>query len=272
MIAAPSGQTVVWLAAGSGCLAATSMLLSHSATAVPTSALARNSSGVAGTAELASMGFGPRRIGGLTAAATLLVAGAAALHALGRRPPASPAALDAQTIAEMTAWVLLVVLWLPTVLSRLLRAAAGTRYLRRRDAAVLLWVRRIRLLVAAGRPTNAAVLDAAERVDDRAFGPTAGAINLAVATGRDPLAAAATRLRGSDAAALLGTVDTAERSGAGASELLDRVLQRVLRTLDAQRRERIDRLGRAATTTASLNTILAGGVVVLMVVATLPST
>ncbi|HCB34067.1 MAG TPA: hypothetical protein DEP69_02525 [Acidimicrobiaceae bacterium] len=172
----------------------------------------------------------------------------------------------------MTAWVLLVVLWLPTVLSRLLRAAAGTRYLRRRDAAVLLWVRRIRLLVAAGRPTNAAVLDAAERVDDRAFGPTAGAINLAVATGRDPLAAAATRLRGSDAAALLGTVDTAERSGAGASELLDRVLQRVLRTLDAQRRERIDRLGRAATTTASLNTILAGGVVVLMVVATLPST
>ncbi len=181
------------------------------------------------------------------------------------------AATHTQVIAEAGAWLLLVVVIVPLLTPRVLRSVVSQRYVRRRDAALLLWMRRIRMLVANGQPISAAALDAAEQVSEPAFKPLAGAINLAVTTGRDPLNAAAAKLEGSQAAALLGAVSVAERSGAGANELIDRVLQRVLRSLDADRRERIDRLGRMGATTASLTTILAGGVVVLMVVATLPA-
>ncbi|MYI26595.1 MAG: type II secretion system F family protein [Acidimicrobiales bacterium] len=146
---------------------------------------------------------------------------------------------------------------------------AGNR--RRLDDAVLLWLRRIRLFVAAGHPISVAVLDAAERVSDPAFAPAAGAVNAAVLGGRDPLAAVAAQLADSPTASLLRTVDAAERSGAAASQLLDRVLDRVVRAMDDRRRESIDRLGRSVGASASLLAVVASAVVMVTIVMTLPS-
>ena len=146
---------------------------------------------------------------------------------------------------------------------------AGNR--RRLDDAVLLWLRRIRLFVAAGHPISVAVLDAAERVSDPAFAPAAGAVNAAVLGGRDPLAAVAAQLADSPTASLLRTGDAAERSGAAASQLLDRVLDRVVRAMDDRRRESIDRLGRSVGASASLLAVVASAVVMVTIVMTLPS-
>lgn len=142
---------------------------------------------------------------------------------------------------------------------------------RRLDGAVLLWLRRIRLFVAAGHPISVAVLDAAERVTDPAFAPAAGAVNAAVLGGRDPLSAVAAHLADSPTASLLRTVDAAERSGAAASQLLDRVLDRVVRAMDDRRRESIDRLGRSVGASASLLAVVASAVVMVTIVMTLPS-
>ena len=117
-----------------------------------------------------------------------------------------------------------------------------------------------------------AVLDAAERVTDPAFAPAAGAVNAAVISGRDPLAAVAALLSDSPTASLLRTVDVAERSGAAASQLLDRVLDRVVRAIDDRRRESIDRLGRSVGASASMLAVVASGVVMVTIVMTLPST
>ncbi|MDE0136141.1 MAG: type II secretion system F family protein [Acidimicrobiaceae bacterium] len=148
-------------------------------------------------------------------------------------------------------------------------ALSGNR--RRLDNAVLLWLRRIRLFVAAGHPISVAVLDAAERVTDPAFAPAAGAVNAAVLGGRDPLAAVAAQLADSPTASLLRTVEAAERSGAAASQLLDRVLDRVVRAMDDSRRESIDRLGRSVGASASLLAVVASAVVMVTIVMTLPS-
>lgn len=277
MIAGANSQYAIWVAAIIGTVVALRLLLCDRTREIGPKEGSTDTSS-AGTAELAAIGLGPSRIGIITASATLVGAVTTALYVSQQRlgaPGASTSGFGAtdysQVIAEVAAWVLLLVVLVPTLLPRVLRAVVGARYVRRRDAATLLWLRRIRLLVAGGKPTNAAVLEAAEHVVDPAFRPMAGAINLAVATGRDPLAAAAIKLRGSATAALVGTVDAAERSGAAASELIDQVLARALRALDAQHRERIDQLARLGATTASLNAILAGTVVVLMVVTTLPA-
>ena len=148
-------------------------------------------------------------------------------------------------------------------------ALSGNR--RRLDGAVLLWLRRIRLFVAAGYPISVAVLDAAERVSDPAFAPAAGAVNAAVLGGRDPLGAVAAQLADSPTASLLRTVDVAERSGAAASQLLDRVLDRVVRAMDDRRREAIDRLGRSVGASASLLAVVASAVVMATIVMSLPS-
>ncbi len=148
-------------------------------------------------------------------------------------------------------------------------ALSGNR--RRLDDAVLLWLRRIRLFVAAGHPISVAVLDAAERVSDPAFAPAAGAVNAAVLGGRDPLAAVASQLAHSPTASLLRTVEAAERSGAAASQLLDRVLDRVVRAMDDRHRESIDRLGRSVGASASLLAVVASAVVMVTIVMTLPS-
>ena len=94
------------------------------------------------------------------------------------------------------------------------------------------------------------------------FGPVASAIAVALEGGRDPLTAAAQRVRGSAAETLLGTVDTVERSGAAGAGLIDHVVDRAIAVYAAAGAERTDRLGR---TTGTLGTIVvAFGVLVLM--------
>ena len=169
------------------------------------------------------------------------------------------------------AWSLLTAVAAAWAAPSLVASAALSGNRRRLDGAVLLWLRRIRLFVAAGHPISVAVLDAAERISDPAFAPAAGAVNAAVLGGRDPLAAVAAQLGDSPTASLLRTVDAAERSGAAASQLLDRVLDRVVRALDDGRREAIDRLGRSVGASGSLLAVVASAVVMVTVVTTLPS-
>lgn len=226
------------------------------------------------TDALVAVGWGPKRLR-LAAATTSLAAGAAMFW--WARPDDVPLSADSLTHlgAQQTpaaAWAVAVLLVMPGFVERVLRAMALARYVRRRDDALLAWLRRIRLFVAAGRPISAAVLDAAERTTEPAFRPIAGTVNYAVTNGLDPLSAVAQRLGGTSAATLLGSVEAAERSGAGASDLLDGVLARVVGAMVDVRRERIDALGRMIGVAASASAVLAGAVVVLAVVVTLPST
>lgn len=169
------------------------------------------------------------------------------------------------------AWSLLAAVAVAWAVPGLVATSTLSGNRRRLDDAVLLWLRRIRLFVAAGHPISVAVLDAAERVSDPAFAPAAGAVNAAVLGGRDPLAAVAAQLADSPTASLLRTVEAAERSGAAASQLLDRVLDRVVRAMDDRRRESIDRLGRSVGAAASLLAVVASAVVMVTIVMTLPS-
>ena len=169
------------------------------------------------------------------------------------------------------AWSSLVAIAVAWAVPGLVASSALSGNRRRLDDAVLVWLRRIRLFVTAGHPISVAVLDAAERVSDPAFAPAAGAVNAAVLGGRDPLAAVASQLADSPTASLLRTVEAAERSGAAASQLLDRVLDRVVRAMDDRRRESIDRLGRSVGASASLLAVVASAVVMVTIVMTLPS-
>lgn len=214
---------------------------------------------------LAALGWSPARLATLTAVIAVCTAGVGfvAANRLSGTPTASPWASLAWSLlaAVAAAWAV------PALMASV--ALAGNR--RRLDGAVLLWLRRIRLFVAAGRPISVAVLDAAERVTDPAFATAAGAVNAAVIGGRDPLAAVATQLVDSPTASLLRTVEAAERSGAAAGQLLDRVLDRVVRAIDDRRRESIDRLGRTVGASASLLAVVASAVVMVTIVMTLPT-
>ncbi len=228
---------------------------------------------------LVAVGWGPRRIQLLSAAMSFAASVAVLWWQLPadvdlREVPAHAAATQSAPaqLAPALAWALVVLLVMPALIERTLRAMAVARYERRRDDALLGWLRRIRLFVAAGRPISAAVLDAAERTTEPAFRPTAGTVNHAVTSGRDPLSAVAQRLGGTSAATLLGSVEAAERSGAGASDLLDGVLARVVGAMVDARRERIDSLASLLGIAASASAVLAGAVVVIAVVVTLPST
>ena len=215
--------------------------------------------------QLAALGWRPARLTMVTA--VVAVAAVAVGFVAGSQLPATGRASTTTALA----WSLLsavVASWaVPTVIA----AAVLSGHRRRLDGAVLLWLRRIRLFVASGRPISVAVLDAAELVVDPAFAPAAGAVNAAVLSGRDPLVAVAKQLDDSPTASLLRTVEVAERSGAAASQLLDRVLDRVVRAIDDRRREAIDRLGRSVATSAALLAVVASAVVMATVVMTLPS-
>ena len=210
---------------------------------------------------------------GWTSPRLVVLAAVAAVSAVGIAFVASTRFSEAAAVspALALAWSLLAAVAVAWVLPGLVANSALSSNRRRLDGAVLLWLRRIRLYVAAGRPISAAVLDAAERVSDPAFAPAAGAVNAAVLGGRDPLGAVAAQLADSPTASLLRTVDAAERSGAAASELLDRVLDRVVRAMDDRRREAIDRLGRSVGASASLLAVVASAVVMVTIVMTLPS-
>ncbi len=215
--------------------------------------------------QLAALGWSTARLTMITVAVAVAAIGVG--FVAGARLPAQGASSPASALA----WSLLAAVVASWAVPAVIASAVLAGHRRRLDGAVLLWLRRIRLFVAAGRPISVAVLDAAERVTDPAFAPAAGAVNAAVIGGRDPLAAVATQLADSPTASLLRTVDAAERSGAAASQLLDRVLDRVVRAIDDRRREAIDRLGRSVGASASLLAVVASAVVMVTVVMTLPS-
>ncbi|WP_419920508.1 type II secretion system F family protein [Candidatus Poriferisodalis sp.] len=247
-----AGSVALWIAVAAG--AATAMRM-----------LAGSQRQQRDRRHLAALGWSPQRLSSLNVAVTGCVVAIAAFG--GIRLGNTEFSSSAASLPPALLAAVIVPPLVPGVVASVV--LAGQR--RRLDAAVLLWLRRIRLFVAAGRPISAAVLDAAERVSDPAFAPAAGAINAAVIGGQDPLAAVADQLGDSPTAALLGTVDAAERSGAAASELLDRVLDRVVRSVDDRRRGAIDRLGRGVGASASMLAVLASAVVMVTVVMTLPS-
>ena len=210
----------------------------------------------ANTVELAAAGWSPRTLRastGVLAAAAACVTFAAAAAAAGPRS----GALAAVAVA----------LWAPVACSPLVRSLvlAGSRA--RRDAALLEWLRRVRLYAAAGRPINDAALEAAERVQSRAFATVSASINLALAGGREPLAAAASHFAGSAAETLVGTLAEAERSGAAAADLIDRLVAQAVAALEDQRRVRYEALGRSVATTLTLASLIATGVVVTAMLA-----
>ena len=152
--------------------------------------------------------------------------------------------------------------WVPVLLPARLRRAILRAHSRRQAGALHSWLRRVRLYTAVGLPMRDAAVKAAHQTTERAFTPVASAIATALEGGRDPLTAAAQRVRGSAAETLLGTVDTVERTGAAATRLIDHVVDRAIAVYAAAVADRTDRLGR---TTATLGTIVvAFSVMVLM--------
>ena len=247
----PAGALGIWLMAAAAACAAIGLLASSERRR-------RN------RRRLTALGWSPARLTSLTVIVAVCTV-AVGFVAAGRLSDSGEASL-----ATALAWSLLAAVVAAWAVPGLMAGAVLAGHRRRADAAVLLWLRRIRLFVAAGHPISVAVLDAAERVTDPAFAPAAGAVNAAVLGGRDPLAAVAAQLGDSSTASLLRTVDAAERSGAAASQLLDRVLDRVVRAMDDRRRESIDRLGRSVGAAASLLAVVASAVVMVTIVMTLP--
>ena len=243
----------IWAMAGTGAFAAVHLL-------------AASERRRRGRRMLAALGWSSARLATLTIVVAVCTIGIG--FVVGLRLPTGGAASSRLALA----WSLLAAVAAAWAVPGLMASAVLSGQRRRLDGAVLSWLRRIRLFVAAGRPISVAVLDAAERVTDPAFAPAAGAVNAAVISGRDPLAAVAALLSDSPTASLLRTVDVAERSGAAASQLLDRVLDRVVRAIDDRRRESIDRLGRSVGASASMLAVVASGVVMVTIVMTLPST
>jgi len=208
------------------------------------------------TAELAAAGWAPQRLRRASTTATVLVmilALAAGTLLYGYRS----GVLIALTVG----------FWTPLLAPLLLRALVLSGYRVRRDAALLEWLRRIRLYTAAGHPINDAAVEAAELVESPAFAPAATSINLALASGNDPLSAAAHHFAGSEAETLIGTLAAAERGGAAASSLVDRLISGAVNALEDTRRTRIEALGRAVAGTCTIATIVASAVVVLALLA-----
>ena len=210
----------------------------------------------ANTVELAAAGWPPARLRTASAVVTsVIVVTILAVGAL---------------VAGMMAGVLLaaaVAPWALLATASLLRAVVLTGYRARRDAVLLEWLRRIRLYVAAGRPINDAAVEAAERVEEPAFAPAATSISLALAAGRDPLTAASEHFAGSPAETLVGTLAAAERGGAAAASLIDRLIAQAVQALEEDRRVRIEALGRSVAGTVTLAALAASAVVVIALLA-----
>ncbi len=234
---------MIWLMAASGAGAALRLVL----TAAPQRA---------NTVELTAAGWPPDRLRTASIVATSLAA-AVAMAAGTLLADYRSGALAAATVC----W------WVPVAAPPLLRGTVLSGYRARRDAALLEWLRRIRLYVAAGRPINDAAVEAAERVEAPAFAPAATSINLALASGVDPLSAASTHFAGSAAETLVGTLAAAERGGAAATSLIDRLIAQAVYALEDDRRVRIEALGRSVAGTGTLAAITASAVVVLALIA-----
>lgn len=158
--------------------------------------------------------------------------------------------------------------WMPRLCMGLFRSAVVASFRTARDRALLSWLRRVRLYVAAGSPIAGAVLAAAERVPDRAFGPIRTAVSQALARSRDPLAAVSERLDSSAVRPLIATLAEAERSGAASIALLDRVLDRSVRVLSSGRIERVERMARSVSLVSTVITLITTGLVMTAVIFT----
>ena len=234
---------MIWLAAMSGVGAALRLVLC-------------DAPGRTNTVELAAAGWPPHRLRVASVVVTSLAVGVivvAGTILAGYRS----GALAAVAVS----------VWVPVIASPLLRRMVLSGYRARRDAALLEWLRRIRLYAAAGRPINDAAVEAAERVEAPAFAPAATSINLALASGMDPLSAASAHFAGSPAETLVGTLAAAERGGAAASGLIDRLIAQAVSALEDQRRVRIEALGRSVAGTGTLAAITASAVVVVALLA-----
>ena len=210
----------------------------------------------ANTVELAAAGWPPRALRIASTAVTAALAGGILASA------AAMADSRAGALAAVAA-----AFWAPVGARPLLRNMVLAGFRARRDAALLEWLRQIRLYCATGRPINDAALEAAERVEAPAFAPSATSINLALAAGRDPLSAVAGHFSGSAAETLVATLAEAERGGAAATDLIDRLIAQAVQALEDQRRVRIEQLGRAVGNTATLAAVVASAVVVLALMA-----
>ena len=208
------------------------------------------------TVELAAAGWPPARLRIASVAATSLSAGTVVTAGT------ILASFRTGALAAMA-----VSLWVPAAAPPMLRGMVLSGFRARRDAALLEWLRRIRLYVAAGRPINDAAVEAAERVEAPAFAPAATSISLALASGRDPLGAASAHFGGSVAETLVGTLVAAERGGAGAAGLIDRLIAQAVQALEDNRRVRIEALGRSVAGTGTLAAITASAVVVIALLA-----
>lgn len=208
------------------------------------------------TVELAAAGWAPATLRKVTAALTA---------AVGLCVAAAVATLTSLSSGGFAA--VAVCLWVPVFGPPLLRVAVLSPYRVRRDAALLDWLRRIRLYIAAGRPISDAAVEAAEGVTEDAFATAATSINLALAAGRDPLSAAAPHFAGSAAETLVATLAEAERGGAAASELIDKLVTQAVNALEDGRRVRIENVGRSIATAATLTVVVASVVVVVALLA-----
>ncbi len=234
---------MIWLVAVSGAGAAIRLVL-----ATPTRR--------ANTVELAAAGWPPARLRTASVVATVLATGLIVVAGT------VLAGFRAGALTAVAASV-----WVPAATAPVLRTMVLSGYRARRDAALLEWLRRIRLYVAAGRPINDAAVEAAERVEAPAFAPAATSINLALASGHDPLGAASTHFAGSPAETLVGTLAAAERGGAAATGLIDRLIVQAVHALEDHRRVRIEALGRAVAGTGTLVAVTASAVVVIALLA-----
>ena len=208
------------------------------------------------TVELTAVGWPPTRLRVATASVAVAVTGLVFVSG------AAMAGVQAGALAAVAA-----ALWAPVATAALLRGLVLAGFRSQRDGALLEWLRRTRLYCAAGRPINDAAVAAAERVKTPAFAPAATTINLALAAGRDPLTAAVGHFAGSTAETLVATLAAADRGGAGATDLIDRLIAQAVKALEDDRRVRIEALGRAVTGTATLSAVTASAVVVLALLA-----
>ena len=236
---------MIWVTAISGAGAALRLVL--------TSAPRR-----ANTVELAAAGWPPAKLRAASVVATALIT-AVAVTAGTLVAGFRTGALTAVAVS----------MWVPVATAPLLRGIVLSGYRARRDAALLEWLRRIRLFTAAGRPINDAAVEAAERVEAPAFAPAATSINLALASGHDPLSAASAYFAGSPAETLVGTLAAAERGGAAATSLIDRLIAQAVQALEDQRRVRIEALGRSVAGTGTLIAVTASVVVVMALLASI---
>ncbi len=224
-------------------------------TAVAALLLSRPKVGGLAAAQAAAMGWLPNRIstaGWLLAAAGAVVGGLAGVALSGP--------------AEGLGAAVVLGTWLPRLAPAAIRVVAVAAYRSERDQKMLEWMRKLRLLTAAGQPINAAAVNSALTVSGRAFTVAQGAIGAALDAGRDPLPAVAAAIAGSPAEPLLASVVAAERAGAASSDLLDKSLSRSVRTLESERRLAIDQLSRAIGTTVTLVAAIAGLAVMAAVI------